>query len=208
MKYYLSSYKLGNEVDKLKQFIQQTSGKFGYVPNALDFTKADPDKKKQHIAKDMDELQQIGTEVELLDLKDYFGKEQLLKEKLLSLDGVYISGGNSFVLRQAMKLSGFDKIILEMSSRENFIYAGYSAAVCVLCPTLTYYAITDDATDMPYPQLQEPVWDGLGIIDFIFEPHYHSDHPESASTDKEVQALIDNKVLFKAYKDGEVLILE
>ena len=43
---------------------------------------------------------------------------------------------------------------------------------------------------------------------FIFEPHYDSDHPESESTDREIKKLIDEKVLFKAYRDGEVLIIE
>ena len=208
MKYYLSSYKLGTETEKLKELVKNTSAKFAYIPNARDFTSADPERKRKGTEDDMTQLREIGIEVELLDLKDFFGKQGELKEKLLSLDGVYISGGNSFVLRQAMRLSGLDSIILEMADRADFIYSGYSAAVCVLCPTLKYYAITDDATDFPYSQIKEQIWEGLGILDFVFEPHYHSDHPESASTDKEIQLLIEEKVLFKAYKDGEVLILE
>src|SRR5438034_10610848 len=114
MQYYLSSYKLENEIEKFKQLVKNTSGKFAYIPNALDFTTFNTEKRKKHIEKDMDDLRQIGVDVELLDLKDYFGKEHQLKEKLLSLGGVYISGGNSFVLRQAMKLSGIDNIILEI----------------------------------------------------------------------------------------------
>ena len=208
MKYYLSSYKLGRETEKLKKLVKNTSGKFTYIPNARDFTGADLERKRQGTEEDMTQLREVGIEVELLDLQDYFGKQGELKEKLLSLGGVYISGGNSFVLRQAMRLSGLDSIILEMSDRADFIYSGYSAAVCILCPTLKYYAITDDANNFPYHQLKEQIWEGLGVLDFIFEPHYHSDHPESASTDKEIQALIEDKVLFRAYKDGEVLILE
>ncbi len=208
MKYYLSSYKLGNETEKLKQLVKQTSGKFGYVPNALDFTKAEPERRKAHVESDMNDLRGVGADVELLDLKDYFDKQDELKEKLQSLGGLYVSGGNSFVLRQAMKLSGLDCLIPEISKREDFVYAGYSAGVCVLAPTMKAYAITDDATDFPYPEIQEQIWEGLGILDFIFEPHYDSDHPESASTDKEIKFCIDNKMLFKAYRDGEVLIIE
>lgn len=207
MRYYLSSYKLGNETEKLKELIKTTNGKFGYIPNALDFTGADQMDKKQHCEKDMKDLNQYGATVELIDLKKYFGKENELRTKLQSLGGVYVSGGNTFVLRQAMKISGMDKIILEMKKRNDFLYIAYSAGVCLLSPRMDSYAITDNAKDFPYPQIKEQIWEGLNIIDFEFQPHYHSDHPETQSTDKEIQYCIDNKILFKAYKDGEVLIL-
>lgn len=208
MKYYLSSYKLGNETEKLKEMLRETSGKFVYCPNALDFTSADPERRQSHIEKDMDDLRALGVDIEVLDLKDYFGKEDALREKLLSLGGMYVSGGNSFVLRQAFFLSGLDKILLEMSDRDDFLYIAYSAGVCVLTPDMKAYAITDDATDFPYPQCTEQIWGGLNIVKFVFEPHYKSDHHESASTDKEVDYCVENKILFKAYRDGEVLILE
>lgn len=208
MKYYLSSYKLGNELDKLLDLLKQTSGKFGYIPNALDFTGSDPDWKKKHIQADIDDLHANGAEVEELDLQDYFGKEKELQAKLLSLGGVYVSGGNTFVLRQAMRLSGFDSFFADLSKRNDFLYIAYSAGSCVLAKTLRYYAITDNAKDFPYSQIKNTVWEGLGVLDFIFEPHYDSDHPESKSIDKEIKKLVDDKVLFKAYRDGEVLIIE
>lgn len=124
------------------------------------------------------------------------------------MGGVYVRGGNTFVLRQAMKLSGCDNLILEIKNRENFLYVAYSAGVCVLTPTLKPYAITDDADNFPYSEITEKIWDGIGIVPFIFQPHYKSDHPESASTDIEIEYCIENKLLFKAYHDGEVLIIE
>jgi dipeptidase E len=207
MKFYLSSYKLGNETQKLTELINKTSGKFGYIPNALDFTSADPNRKIAQTTSNMEELKNLGADIELLDLKNYFGNESLLRDKLQNLGGLYVCGGNTFVLRQAMKLSGLDKLIIEMSDREDFLYIAYSAGVCVLTKTLRYYAITDDANDFPYSQIKETIWDGLGILDFVFEPHYDSNHPESESTDNEIKKLIDDKVLFKAYRDGEVLII-
>jgi len=207
MKYYLSSYKLGNETEKLKELMQGTSIKFGYIPNARDFTTADLERRERNIKEDMQSISELGVEVELLNLRDYFGNEEELRQKLISLGGVYVSGGNTFVLRQAMRLSGFDKIFFEIKEREDFVYVAYSAGVCVLCPTLKYYGITDDSNDFPYPQITEQIWEGLGVLDYIFEPHYHSDHPESPSIDKEIEALIEDKVFFKAYKDGEVHIM-
>ncbi len=208
MKFYLSSYKLGDEKEKLKQMIEQTSGKFGHIPNARDFTKQDTTNTTKHLTEDMDDIRALGTDIELLDLKKYFGKENELRQKLSTLGGVYVSGGNTFILRQAMRLSDMDTILLEMAGRNDFIYAGYSAAGCVLASTMKPYAITDNATDMPYKEITKPIWEGLGILPFVFQPHYHSDHPESARTDKEIEYCIENKILFKAYRDGEVLLIE
>ncbi|MCR4329242.1 MAG: peptidase E [Candidatus Roizmanbacteria bacterium] len=208
MKYYLSSYRLGNETNMLEKLIAETSGKFAYIPNALDFTSADPIRREKHISSDMSDFESHGASIELLDLKKYFGDMDKLKNTLSNYGGVYVSGGNTFVLRQAMKLSGLDKILLELADKSNFLYVAYSAGVCVLTPSLKPYAITDDANNFPYKQMNEQVWDGLNILSFAFEPHYQSEHPESASTDKEIQHCIDSKILFKAYRDGEVLIKE
>lgn len=209
MKYYLSSYKLGNETEKLKELIKHTSGKFGYIPNALDFVGADPKRRITSSETDMSDLKSFGAEIDVLDLKDYFGKSEALSRKLDTLDGIYVRGGNSFVLRQAFKLSSLDEIFhRELVWRKDFLYIGYSAGVCVLTPDMKTYAITDDANNFPYDQLKEQIWDGLGILNFTFEPHYRSDHPESASTYREIEYCVENKILFKAYRDGEVLIIE
>ena len=39
-------------------------------------------------------------------------------------------------------------------------------------------------------------------------PHYKSDHQESKDIDKEVECYIQNKILFKVLKDGEVIIIK
>ena len=208
MLFYLSSYKLGNETQKLQDLLKKTNGRIGYIPNSLDFTYADPTRREQGNTEDIQDLEKLSAEVEILDLKKYFHKQDLLEEKIKMLGGIYVRGGNTFVLRQAMHLSGLDKIILKNQNRKDFLYIGYSAGVCVLCPTLETVALTDDANDFPYSDIQQQIWEGLGILDYAFEPHYKSDHPETVSTDKEIEYCIEKKILFKAYRDGEVLILE
>lgn len=207
MNYYLSSYQLGKETEKLKQLIQKTSGKFGYIPNALDIPTFDPIRTQERIDYDMADLGNYGVEVELLDLKTYFDQKESLKEKLATLGGVYVSGGNTFVLRQAMKLSGLDELLPEMGNRQDFLYVAYSAGVCVLTENMKSYALTDSAEEFPYPQIKEQIWTGLGILDFVFLPHYQSDHPESESIDREVKYCIDHQLPYKTYRDGEVLIM-
>jgi dipeptidase E len=204
MKFYLSSYELGNKTEELKNLVP--NGKIAYIGNARDFTAADPEMYIKRSRNDIDSLSNLGLQVEMLDLRDYFGKENQLKEKLSELNAIFISGGNVFILRQAMKLSGLDEILKEFKHRDNFLYAGYSAAGCVLSEDLHAYAIVDDATDTPYEGLKETIWEGLGFIDFAFMPHYDSDHPESVDINKEVEYCKEHNIPYKGVKDGEVII--
>lgn len=207
MKMYLSSYKLGNELEKLKTLIPPNK-KTGYIPNALDYSSADPVRRASHIEADIQSLKEVGLDVELLDLKDYLGKKNELKNKIQGYGAIWVSGGNVFVLRQAMKLSGFDDLLKDLNSRENFLYGAYSAGVCVLSPTLDGYQIVDNATDTPYEGLKTVLWDGLGLIDYTFLPHYQSGHKESDDIEKELQYCIEKRLPYKTLRDGEVIIVE
>jgi dipeptidase E len=202
MKYYLSSYRIGNKVKKLRKMLNDRS--IGYVPNAIDYVAPKVRKEKNRIG--MKELADIGIAVELLDLKKYFGKEKELKKRIDKLGGVWVRGGNVFVLRQAMRLSGFDGILKNMHRRD-FVYGGYSAGGCVLSKDLRFLQVVDDPTIMPY-KTRKVIWKGLGLISFAFLPHYESDHPESRNVDKAVKYCRKNKIPFKALRDGEVIIIE
>lgn len=205
MKFYLSSYGLGNEIDKLKKLIPNK--KIGYIPNARDFSKTDPERKKMRTDRDVASLRELGLDVYTVDLRNYFNKQEKLKNELSELGAIFISGGNVFVLRQVMKLSGLDKILLEFKNKDNFLYSGYSAAGCVLSPNLKAYEIVDDATDTPYEELKEVIWEGLGFIDFAFMPHWDSNHPESEAISKEIEFCKENNIPYKAIRDGEVIII-
>lgn len=76
MKFYLSSYKIGNQGKKLKEM--DPTNKIFYIPNALDFTTKNRDRKKVNMSNQMNELKQLGFEPEVLDLKNYFGKPKEL----------------------------------------------------------------------------------------------------------------------------------
>jgi dipeptidase E len=205
MKFYLSSYELGNETEKLKELV--ANKKIGYIPNARDFTGADPERREKRNEKDIQSIRELGLEVEMVNLRNYFGKQNKLKIKIEELGAIFISGGNVFVLRQAMKLSGLDKILKELKNNDNFLYAGYSAAGCILSHNLKAYAIVDDSTDTPYPELKEVIWEGLGFIDFAFMPHWDSSHPESEAIGKEIEFCKKNNIPYKAIRDGEVIII-
>lgn len=198
MKFYLSSYKLGNKTDKLKEMVGDRP--LALISNAVDYLP----KEKIDYARNLSLLEEISIKAEVLDLKNYFGKESALFEKLKEYAGVMITGGNTFVLRQAMHLSGFENILRKLPN--DFVYAGWSAGVCVLAPRFDGLHIVDDPTQDPYNT--DVIEEGLGILDYLILPHYKSDHPETALIDKEVAYCMKNNIPFKTLRDGEVIILE
>ena len=63
MKYYLSSYKFGNETEKLKQLIP-SNNKIGCINNARDFTWRDSAIADKHQNEEMVVLNQLGFEAD------------------------------------------------------------------------------------------------------------------------------------------------
>lgn len=204
MKFYLSSFKFGTEKDQLKDLAPK--GKIAIIPNALDFREADDERTSRSLENKMERLEQLGLEPQIVDLKGYFGREEDLKKIIEDIGAVFVLGGNVFVLRQAMKLSGLDTILTMLRYDPNFLYAGYSAAGCVLAPSLDPYKVVGDATETPYPQLREVIWEGLGFVDFAFMPHWDSDHPEAEAIGRGIEYCKQHGIEYKAVRDGEVLI--
>jgi dipeptidase E len=206
MKFYLSSYRIGNEVKKLKKMIPRNK-KTALIMNSLDCY-TDLKRRKKNELENIKELTEVGLDVEILDLRDYFNRKKLLRKKMKEFGVFWVIGGNTFVLRQAMKLSGFDIILKSMLKKNNILYGGYSAGICILAPTLKGIALMDDPKAKPYGKKSKIIWDGLDILDYSIVPHYKSNHPESKMADKAVEYMIKNKMLFKVLRDGEVIIIE
>lgn len=209
MKFYLSSYKMGSpeNQEKLKKMTQGKKS-MAYIPNAMDWA-TDLERRKLSENKDFEDLKQLDFVINRLDLQDYFNKPEELKKELEKYDIIWVRGGNAFVLRQAMKLSGFDKILKELiDSNSDMIYSGYSAGVCILGPSLKGLEIDDDLTQKPYGNDKDIVWEGLSVFDYVIVPHYQSDHPESEMIEKVVEYYKENNISFKTLHDGEVIIIE
>jgi dipeptidase E len=204
MKLYLSSYRLGNNTKELVKMVGKNK-KAAIITNALDFS-TDPVRKNSSIAREINDLENLGFQPEELDLRIYFNKPAKLSKDLSSYGLIWVIGGNSFILRKAMKLSCMDKWLIKQKGNPDVVYAGYSAGVCVLAPSLRGLEIVDDPKAKAKGYDNKTIWDGVGIVNWTFAPHYRSDHPESAKVNKEVEYYIDNKILFKALRDGEVII--
>lgn len=180
--------------------------KVAVIPNALDFS-TDIERRNAGVQREIDDLKSLGLEPEEVDLRNYFGKPENLKNILSDFGTIWVRGGNSFILRRAFKEGGMDRWLVSQKDNKKLVYAGYSAGVCVLSPSLKGLETVDDPYLITEGYQKEIIWEGLGLIDFAFAPHYKSDHPETKLVDKEVEYFIKNKINYKTLHDGEVIII-
>ena len=206
MKLYLSSYRLGNETDKLVSMVPENK-RTAVVFNALDFSN-DFVSKQSTVDREINDLHSIGLEPEEFDLRLYFGSPEHLKEYISRFGLIWVTGGNTFVLRRAMSQSGLDQFLIANRNNDTLIYAGYSAGACVLSPTLRGIDLVDDPKIAPPGYKSDTIWEGLSLINFCIAPHYKSNHNESELINKTIEYFLENKILFKALRDGEVIVIE
>ncbi|HEX8398792.1 MAG TPA: Type 1 glutamine amidotransferase-like domain-containing protein [Pyrinomonadaceae bacterium] len=206
MKLYLSSYRLGNNSD---EFARLVSGRkrVGVIRNALDFSN-EHDRLKEGFEQEFADLKELGFSPEAIDLRDYFHGKKNLSAVVNQLDALWVVGGNTFILNSAFRQSGLDTIITEQLESETFVYAGYSAGICVLTPTLEGIHLADNPDIIPEGYPDEVVWEGLGLLPFCIAPHWRSDHPESAMIDESVEYFMEHKIPFITLRDGETYIAD
>jgi len=203
MRLYLSSFKLGDKPEELISLVGSNKNTV-LILNALDHNQK---AREEFLLSQTQSLIELGFVVEELDLRKFFDKKEEELIKTLSSKGlIWINGGNTFNLRRAMKQSGFDSVIREMLKKDSLVYGGFSAAVCVITPTLHGLEITDDPNKIPDGYDSEIIWEGLNLIDYSVAVHYKSEHSESYLTDKEIEFYEQNKMPYKKLCDGEVLI--
>jgi len=206
MKFYLSSYHLGNHPEELSKMFE-VNKKVAIITNAMD-AYSNPAEVKEGIEGNIAEIKGVGLIPEILDLREYFGKNEELSKKLSKFGGVWVRGGNTFILRKAFTQSGFDEWLIEHKNDKDFVYAGYSAGVCLLSPSLKGLEIVDDPNVTGSGYNPGTIWEGLGFVDYLIVPHYKSDHHESYLVDKTVDWCEKNKIKYKTLRDGEVIIMK
>ena len=200
---YLSSYKLGNKTTYLKEWIKENGNKILLIPNARD-AKVQDDIEKEKINQNIKMLEEVGFEVTILDLKKYFNHSKNLNKELKGYNTFCVIGGNVFVLRQAMKLSGFDIYLNDNFANSKLLYIGYSAGSCVLAENLDGLQLVDEPIN-PYNN-NDIIYEGVGLLNYCIAPHYKSNHKESELIDKVVEYMEKNNRSYKPLSDGEVII--
>lgn len=105
-----------------------------------------------------------------------------------------------------MKLSGFDELLQKYRKDDNFLYIGSSAGICVLCKDLQALAVIDDPEIDPYNSNISKLYEGIGLIDETFIPHFESNHKETVLASKAVEYCKQNNLEYQPLHDGEVII--
>lgn len=195
MRLYLSSFRLGDHPERLVALVP-SPGRVAVICNAID---PDPGAERaEKVEAELGWLRELGLDPSEVDLRtDDPGT-------LASYDALWVRGGNVFALRDALRRSGADDVIAELIRNDQIVYAGYSAGACVLAPTLQGLELCDDVT-----VVDEPVWDGLGILEQSLVPHLDSPgHPETELVEK-VKAFYERERLpYLPMRDGQVLLID
>jgi len=204
MKLYLSSHGFGNHLSRLKDMVGSDK-RVLFVDNAKD--ELPETERTAHVDEKREEFTEAGFDFFELDLRNYFRSPDKLKPIVDVAPFVWVSGGNTFVLRRAFAYSGFDSLLLNALKNTNMTYGGSSAGSIVMTKTLHGTEHGDDPYMVPDGYAEEILWDGLGLVYPQLVPHYQSEW-----FGKEAQAMADyfdqQGMKYETLKDGEVYIVD
>lgn len=163
MKLYLSSYRIPDTA-ALQKLLGKPFAKasVALIPNAKDYYA--PRARRVKIRSIVEYLELCNFTVSVVDL-NYYTDAALLAAELKKYDMLWVMGGNSFCLREAMQRSGFDRVVGELVD-QGVVYAGESAGACVAGSDLKGIDLADD------DEFAEMViWDGLHLTEHYVVPH-------------------------------------
>jgi dipeptidase E len=191
---YLSSFRLGDHPERLTAMLP-AQARVAVIGNALD---AVPQLRPDGVALELAALTGLGLTVAEHDLRTDDPRD------LTSYDGVWVRGGNVFVLREALRRGGADEQISGLIRSGEIVYAGYSAGACVLAPSLRGLELCDDPGDAG-----EVTWDGLGVLDHAIVPHLDSPgHPETDLVARVAARYDQDGTPYTGLSDGQALVVD
>ncbi|MER5891091.1 Type 1 glutamine amidotransferase-like domain-containing protein [Streptomyces sp. NPDC001941] len=208
MRLYLSSFRIGDRPDRLVELLRAGPGRIGVIANAMD--SAPEDARRAAVARETRALAELGFDPRELDLREFFDRPgDGVEAALDAFPAVWVRGGNAFVLRYAMARSGADTVLASRLRQDAIVYAGYSAGSCVLAPSLRGLELCDPPQDVTRTWGDEPVWDGLGVLDHAFVPHVDSPgHHETEACGRVVEHYRADGTPYRALRDGQVLVVD
>jgi len=207
MKLYLSSFRMGERFDDLVSVLG-SGAKVAVVSNALDYIPAAA--LRAYATTGFDALRVFldhGLDAFDLDLRCHFDASQTLDEVLADVRLVWAVGGNAFLLRRAMRQSGFDQWMPSRVRAGKMIYGGWSAGAVVAGPDLGGIELMDDPAVIAEGYETAVVREGLGLVDFTVVPHYRSNHSEAESAARAAAFRQERGLPFRTLRDGEVIVV-
>jgi dipeptidase E len=208
MRLYLSSFRIGDHPDRLLKLLGAEPGRIAVIANALD--SAPDDVRRAGVEREADALTELGFQPQELDLREFFGRPGgEIASALDAFPAVWVRGGNTFVLRYAMARSGADTALSSRLREDSIVYAGYSAGPCALAPSLRGLELCDSPEDVTRVWGDEPVWDGLGILDHAFVPHVDSPgHPGTELCGRIAEHYRADGTPHRTLHDGQVFVVD
>ncbi len=201
MRLFLSSYRFGQASDAFLELVGENPS-VGVITNAKDYKSLG--ERAQSLGELVASFHDIGIEPTEVDLRHFFGRQDVLRNELEKYDVIWLAGGNTFVLRRALKQSGGDELLRELVGANKLVYGGESAGACVAAPTLLGVEFGDDPEIVPEGYADEDVWDGLSLVPYSIVPHYESDWE---GYERMTEVLEEAGLPYKTLNDFQALII-
>jgi dipeptidase E len=136
--------------------------------------------------------------------------EEQLEEKIMQAGSFWSSGGNTFILRRAMKSSGLDGVLKKLLAEDKILYGGWSAGACIAASDLHGVEFGDfpqpDIVPKEYP-IKETIWNGLNLVQFMVVPHCNSDW-FGKEAQMCIKYLTEHDLPYQALEDGQVFVVD
>jgi dipeptidase E len=204
MRMYLSSFKLGNQPEEFQRLVGPVR-RAAIILNALDNF---PDQRALWLDGQIRALSNLGFSVTELDLRLHFQRSADLPDLINGINAIWVNGGNSFILRRAMKQSGFDLILKNALARDTLVYAGFSAGAVICYRSMHGLELIDDANVAPLGYDPEIVWQGLDLLPYALVVHDGVDHTDPNSPHREKAFYDANAIPYRAIRDGQALLVD
>jgi dipeptidase E len=193
----MSSLDVGSGGDDLVRQVG-AGGRVAVVANAMD---RNP-QRAGDLQRELDGLTALALAPVELDLRQH--DPSSLAAFLEDCAGLWVAGGNTFLLREAMARSGLDLLLPDLLDRDAIAYAGWSAGCCILAPSLRGVELCDDPAEVEREYGAPARYDGLGVLDVMVVPHVGSD----ACVDDTIRRYDADGTPYLPLRDGEVLVVD
>jgi dipeptidase E len=182
-------------IGALRELVGDPAGlRFAFVPTA-----AGPEpESRPWVQADRGQLRSLGCEVSTLELATAGPAE--VSAALSSVDGVFLTGGNAYLLLRHALRSGFAELVVPLVESGELLYAGTSAGAILAGPDLEPAASQDDRAAVPELGSSR----ALGLVGFSILPH--DQDPDCAEHHDAVVSAVASGDFIRLTDDRAVLV--
>lgn len=206
MRLYLTADGFGSEPQRLVELFGG-GARVAVICNSIDDRVVI--ERQQAVDREVAHLRKLGFDAAEVDLRRHFAPiADSVRTALDRFDAVWLRGGNSFVLRRALRQSAADIVLTELLDVDGIAWGGASAGAIVAGASLRGIERMNDADEVPSGYDPEPVWTGLGLVPYAIVPHFETKDVEAQAAASIVETWTAAQVPFRALGDGETIIID